>query len=1125
MYRFLIRQPLTNVLWHKALLLNVFRLVLVLNCFPVFSQTTYYVANTGNDQNAGTAPGTPFQSLTKVNQLALQPGDVVRFRRGDTFRGTLLVRQSGAAGRPIVYEAYDSGSSPTLAASVLLTNWTNIGGNVWQAACQTCGSSVTGVYRDETALPLGRYPNLNASNRGYLTIASHNGQNQIVSQENLPGGINWRGGEAVMRPTQWIIDRATITQQSGNTLNLANYANNSTYTPGDGWGYFIQNHPATLDQNGEWYYDAANKLIRLYSDQANPNSQRIAATVQSRGVDATGVSYVILRNLHITQALNETLSATNVSSFTVTNSEISNSGEDGVVIKGSGSNLVLEANTIVEVNNNGVRIDPYQNVTFRGNSLRRVGVWPGRGKGGDGQYNGFQSTANANVLIEQNRIDSVGYNGLTFGNNTLIQQNVISNYCMTKSDGGAIYAWNGLKAAMTNIRIVSNIIYNGVGAPEGSYRREYSGANGIFMDDCVENVEIRNNTVFNNIQWGVFLHAVSNITFVDNTSFDNGVSQFSVYPNGNVCLLRNNVFKRNIFMSKLPTQGTAQYESYTDDLPQFGTIDSNYYARPFDEGATILGVINANQGSLYTLADWTRFSKGFDSHSKVSPLTYKQFKNEGGGGTSRISSTFDTDLDGWYIIYSNYNNGEAVLDQTNKLDGNSLRISFTNPAGRKDAYTQAIRRFGTLIKGKTYVLRFDAVASVNVDILVYLRSYGPPYTNYDRRYTVSLSPSRTSYELPFVASADGVDPVAMFQIDGEGPTFWLDNIRLQEDVPIRNNPDEFIRLFYNPTLKDSVVTLTGAYRDVNNKPYRQSVTLRPFSSIVLLRDTLPVAYADLSLSLQTARRVLQVNEPTELRLEVRNQSATPAALARWTYRLPANLDIVQDDGQVYGDRVLTGTVSQLAPMADTVFTFRVRPTSMGLFRTAAQLTTATSPDPDSRPNSGTADGEDDAATVEFRVDGPAMPVYESPNPNQRSLPTVVSSQPPANPDQADLSIRLIADQLTASLGQPITYTLYVTNDGGRAADAVQVENQLPDGVELVEAAGWAGNGRLLTTTLGTVAAGTTRTVSFQVRLTTPGDWINRAQISASNTPDPDSTPGNGYMNGEDDQVEIRVRSR
>ena len=50
---------------------------------------TYYVSNDGCDENDGMTPETPWKTLEKVGNTKLFPGECVRFRRGDIFRGTL----------------------------------------------------------------------------------------------------------------------------------------------------------------------------------------------------------------------------------------------------------------------------------------------------------------------------------------------------------------------------------------------------------------------------------------------------------------------------------------------------------------------------------------------------------------------------------------------------------------------------------------------------------------------------------------------------------------------------------------------------------------------------------------------------------------------------------------------------------------------------------------------------------------------------------------------------------------------------------------------------------------------------------------------------------------------------
>ena len=68
--------------------------------------TTYYVSNDGNDENDGKTPETSWKTIDRVNKEAFMPGDGVRFKRGNLFRGTIL-SQNG-----VTYCAYGEGEKP-----------------------------------------------------------------------------------------------------------------------------------------------------------------------------------------------------------------------------------------------------------------------------------------------------------------------------------------------------------------------------------------------------------------------------------------------------------------------------------------------------------------------------------------------------------------------------------------------------------------------------------------------------------------------------------------------------------------------------------------------------------------------------------------------------------------------------------------------------------------------------------------------------------------------------------------------------------------------------------------------------------------------------------------------------
>jgi parallel beta-helix repeat protein len=71
--------------------------------------TTYYVSAQGTDAAAGTSEASAWRTVGKVNTTALQPGDVVLFRGGDTFSDTYLGPKSGTAGAPITYSSFGTG--------------------------------------------------------------------------------------------------------------------------------------------------------------------------------------------------------------------------------------------------------------------------------------------------------------------------------------------------------------------------------------------------------------------------------------------------------------------------------------------------------------------------------------------------------------------------------------------------------------------------------------------------------------------------------------------------------------------------------------------------------------------------------------------------------------------------------------------------------------------------------------------------------------------------------------------------------------------------------------------------------------------------------------------------------
>ena len=75
----------------------------------------YYVDSVnGDDGNCGTQENAPLRSLERVNGLKLQPGSEIRFCRGGSWKGMLVLRDSGTRFEPIRISSYGEGEMPEI---------------------------------------------------------------------------------------------------------------------------------------------------------------------------------------------------------------------------------------------------------------------------------------------------------------------------------------------------------------------------------------------------------------------------------------------------------------------------------------------------------------------------------------------------------------------------------------------------------------------------------------------------------------------------------------------------------------------------------------------------------------------------------------------------------------------------------------------------------------------------------------------------------------------------------------------------------------------------------------------------------------------------------------------------
>jgi hypothetical protein len=75
----------------------------------------YYVSPNGNDNNQGTLPASPWQTISKVNSFTFAEGSTVSFEGGQTFTGCLVFNTTNvpesSASTPFIVNSYGTGAA------------------------------------------------------------------------------------------------------------------------------------------------------------------------------------------------------------------------------------------------------------------------------------------------------------------------------------------------------------------------------------------------------------------------------------------------------------------------------------------------------------------------------------------------------------------------------------------------------------------------------------------------------------------------------------------------------------------------------------------------------------------------------------------------------------------------------------------------------------------------------------------------------------------------------------------------------------------------------------------------------------------------------------------------------
>jgi len=794
--------------------------------------TYYFSSSTGLDSytaEQAKKQATPWQTISKLNSImgTLLPGDAVLFKRGDRFPGTVTVGASGSAGNPITFGAYGAGMlKPVLDNRLEISGWTNLGGHIWETTSSSLNGQPTALMINDLLQPFGRHPNLDAPNRGYLSVTSHPvGSKTEFSDIALASTPDWTGAEVVVRTSHWTLDRRTVATHLGQTIKLGT---NTGYEIVDKFGYFFQNHPAALDKDGEWCYLTSGNKIRIYLT-TDPNTKVIKVANTDYYFDINAKSYLVIDGLIMHGAKKSAANLNKVTYCTIKNCDFLASGTNALNIGpfwGTGSDsITISGNTFTNTQSNCINAGG-KRLAFLGNTIKKTGMVPGMAE--SGQCGLAINTLTDGLLIKRNVMDSIGYSGIGFlwSNNLEIAENVINHFCSVTDDGSGIYCWTSATAPVqTNRKIINNLVLNGMGAPEGTNGTS-APAEGIYIDDRSSNVEIIGNTVAFCTNTGIYLHNAGKVKVKNNTVFGCGTALWMKqdiieFPIAD-CDIQNNLM---VASSPDPAKLLLSYQIKEEtSMSKLGTLNNNIYCQPFFKNDYIKYRYVPSASEKYlslNIADWQTFS-GYDQQSIPSPRSFNLF-NKSLSDNGVYNGKFESNTADWSQWSPEYNTS-TISRETGHLDGGCLAFKVTGTGVENSSRISTA--ISSIIAGKSYLLKLSVkstvIGSINCAIL-------------PNNYTVKTGPTRLDHEILFTANATQGMPSLFIYAGPEDGTVYIDNIALYEVEA--SDPSEVIRFEYNTTAVSRAITADKNYITPAGIFYGSGspISIPAFSSVVLLK--------------------------------------------------------------------------------------------------------------------------------------------------------------------------------------------------------------------------------------------------------------------------------------------------
>lgn len=430
------------------------------------AQTVYHVSPDGSDRFSG-GMDDPFRTISKLNEVKIQPGDSVLFKSGGEYFGEINLARNGKHEKPIYFGKYGDGDLPRIMGGRVITAWTPLKNGIWKADLKETPQY---LWIGNQVVTRGRFPD-----QGYLTGTMPAGRFDSVRWEEEP--YIWQSGKPGVQPS--------------------------------GKRYYLEGGIEQLTMAGEWAW--ANNVLYLKTKGDRPKAVFACFLKTGASRKSQNFEFFTFEGLHFDGQTTAALSLMGWPSKgnRVLDCRFTRQGQEAILYMGREN--VITGNEFQDVLGTAVLGSQVAKSMIRSNEFNRIGLVPGYGRRGNLQGGGIvldnDHDGTGDNMIFNNTFDSIGWSAIrTTVRHTLIYNNEISESVIALGDGGAIYTW-GPDCDKTEIRN-NKIGRTGTWLGFKVYLDEYtdrvlvdgnelegSGTAGMLMNSGANNNLIRNNTI------------------------------------------------------------------------------------------------------------------------------------------------------------------------------------------------------------------------------------------------------------------------------------------------------------------------------------------------------------------------------------------------------------------------------------------------------------------------------------------------------------------------------------------------------------------------------------------------------------------------------------------------------